>query len=990
MSQAARAITTDELALLRTPGDWSRVHLAIYKPNVIYTAQLNGALSSTDMVGEISFDNGTGTLSDVKAEMTLWVGSTAGARDLGTCRIRKAPISGTFYVSYTSEIAWADECHLTVMDHAVLSKKPILVSAGNVLMDGEHSCSNQHTVFDPVPIITTHAADYLSGGTLDVIFDASDSWVYGSTISGYSWSAPGASASSGMATSTPTITYDTAGNYRVYCTVTAANGKSVTAIRFVMVFDPNNKPHAAEVQDPSIDYETGGWSFAARMFANADPTEIIEGALCILFAEDWYGSTKQAIGQMASRENIICWGYIAGESIEWDAEAGAVEFSVQGPHYWLKQIPATPLVIDMATSTPASWEVMPALTVDRALWHILHWRSNATALININLTGNALYAPKLETMEGSLWDQLQDLAWKKLFGRIGINRLGTLYAVIDPQLVPEASRTWETVMTLTKKDWKSPINIVRTKQRKVAMLSMSGWQVNTSAAVTTIYSLAMGHIHAQYGESIILDKLLAENQTQFNSLAGLYMGYKNNELEFDITLASNNRMIDLYPNQFLNITLAADDTPRGIEYSGNLIPRSITLRLDLEHGVCTPDIHCEAETFAEIAVNGDIPASTGIDDYDMSFPPFPDMGEMPPLNDVYLPPSAQPNNHPKRVIGVAYGFGVFWTDKFDEYEVNVKPAYSLMNSGLETSNWKNDIAQMVVTPSGAIYIMTDGSSAAGWSRVMRAASLGSAWQTVFLATQYSANARITGLGVNPTVGDQVAIVVGDSYINFGSLDTHKIYVGSGSSFSAGGYIRIKYAKYQKSVAYWKGKWIVGGHRPTGIGGSLATPKYWVYNAGGTLSGDADGYAWGAGAGATVGDIFSHLAGSKLILWGGNTTSGYSVVSDLVGTFTHVTSGIAPVGLQGLAVSPTGVNAMGNWGTTPYKSTDSLASWSSVAATIPTGSDVWDSCKDDYRWIFGGGTVVRLTMDQGATYEDKMGNLSYIAPLMDVILLRCIG
>ena len=76
--------------------------------------------------------------------------------------------------------------------------------------------------------------------------------------------------------------------------------------------------------------------------------------------------------------------------------------------------------------------------------------------------------------------------------------------------------------------------------------------------------------------------------------------------------------------------------------------------------------------------------------------------------------------------------------------------------------------------------------------------------------------------------------------------------------------------------------------------------------------------------------------------------------------------------------------------TPYKSADSLTSWSSVAGVIPIGSDVWDNCRDNFRWLFGGGsTGPRLTMDQGASYIELGGDLSVIAPVRDITAIRYI-
>src|SRR5690242_3143229 len=96
----AREITSDELTLLRSDGQWTKLYLAIFKPNVIYTAHLGTPPDSNDLVYQIPFTSGSGTLGDVKANMSLYVGTSAGADDLGKgmCRIRKAPISGTFYI----------------------------------------------------------------------------------------------------------------------------------------------------------------------------------------------------------------------------------------------------------------------------------------------------------------------------------------------------------------------------------------------------------------------------------------------------------------------------------------------------------------------------------------------------------------------------------------------------------------------------------------------------------------------------------------------------------------------------------------------------------------------------------------------------------------------------------------------------------------------------------------------------------------------------
>src|SRR3972149_2189681 len=135
-------------------------------------------------------------------------------------------------------------------------------------MDVDVAYSDQHVDFDPVPVLGSHAVLWLTGASISVDFDASDSWVFDSTISAYAWTAPGSSASSGMSTATPTITYNAAGIYRVYCTVTAANGKTPMGARNGFVFDDDNPPATGfQLANCEGSVDSGGWMFDVTMQA---------------------------------------------------------------------------------------------------------------------------------------------------------------------------------------------------------------------------------------------------------------------------------------------------------------------------------------------------------------------------------------------------------------------------------------------------------------------------------------------------------------------------------------------------------------------------------------------------------------------------------------------------------------------------------------------------------------------------------------------------
>src|SRR5215211_2168429 len=168
----ARALTSLELALLRSDGQWTKLYLAVLQPNTIYTARLASLPSSNDNVHTISVNTESGTLGNVKPGMTVYVGTTAGAHNLGMCRIRKAPITGTWYIGLTSQIDWQSTCYLTIVDDFDLWAKHAVIDSGALKMDVDVAYSDQHASFNPIPVLGPHAVLWLTGATVSVEFDA--------------------------------------------------------------------------------------------------------------------------------------------------------------------------------------------------------------------------------------------------------------------------------------------------------------------------------------------------------------------------------------------------------------------------------------------------------------------------------------------------------------------------------------------------------------------------------------------------------------------------------------------------------------------------------------------------------------------------------------------------------------------------------------------------------------------------------------------------
>ena len=166
----ARAATSPELTLLRAPGHASRLYAAILQPATIYQARVNQTFTTTDGVLEITYDGGSGTLADVLPDMALLVGTSAGARDIGITRVRSIDAT-KIYIGETSDIPWTDNLYLTVINDFGLWAKHVRISAGIPFMDGGIEYSDQHSRFDPTPIMGPHRVLKLEGVTVETAFD---------------------------------------------------------------------------------------------------------------------------------------------------------------------------------------------------------------------------------------------------------------------------------------------------------------------------------------------------------------------------------------------------------------------------------------------------------------------------------------------------------------------------------------------------------------------------------------------------------------------------------------------------------------------------------------------------------------------------------------------------------------------------------------------------------------------------------------------------
>jgi len=668
------------------------------------------------------------------------------------------------------------------------------------------------------------------------------------------------------------------------------------------------------------------------------------------------------VGLLDGRENIIAAGWIGGESIHDDPEHDNRLFTVFGLQWWLSQISTYPATLSMVAGTPDAWGEMAALNVDRALWHLLHWRTTVTAIADFYPTDDTRYAKTMDAQGESLWQQLLSLSLDHIFAKPIVDRYGRLFVDVPHNLRPLADRSdSEEIMTLAAEDHEKTLDVAKASPR-AGQVNLASTLVESTGSSSTLYSLSPGHIPNYQGRAELLDRILAATQDEANSLAGLVLGDRMNEWpEFPIELSGNNRAFGLAPRQYASVTLDA--------HTGKLLPRRIEYKFNPRDGKLTVSIIFTGETFEQNSVNGDIPDGTG------GFVDIPNLPPLPPLPPIPMPIGLPGDgNAPDVVVVFVPGKGFWYTDEFSESS----PRWWSWNWGLDAVKIASDYYVNIDVShiGGRGFVHTNGDNPEVWS----ALSPGSKWELVAdseLWQQYKYvyggyDSTFTGctMAVNRGASDQVLII---GMHHYGSQEgpTH-VFLGSSSGLDHT--LEID----DGDIYNHEG----GGQGVYGAGKWLTVWRQWdktIFRlpfGAGSFSDYSSAVALGGGNAVIA---RGGVGGNAAVSWG---EDGTQVTDDNGDTWTFIPtttldplSGVLNSFLMSIAIDPTGqyLAAFTTDLVNLRVSSDGGTIWSQPSGWTGAGQVV-ENCGDTERWIMQAMNGIYYTGDTFTTWVDKTGDL----------------
>ena len=654
-------LSAPELTLLRTTPHKSKLYMIVQQTmqregsnwaDYLWSCQVNGNPAGTigDLVAEIAINNGDAGGTDLLDGMTIFIGTNKGDHDKGIFVVRKdqlgvdnATIALT--IGSTSEIVGivADDDWIVVLDEFRLwTRYPRITEAGGVLTWykdydllwtdlGANAPLRREASLPAVPIMGPHAVRFVDvGGTVDIDFDWSDSYTTYPGAGITNWASLGlrgsVSGNWGSAAQNPAVqTYagpDAANNdisgmagFRVWLELTTdVEDPAVRfrrGVRYVFTMrrpgestdnDPRNAEPIVDFELTSLSgsYDEGMWAASATIFGSSSHEyDIWEGALVIIFADDWYGEDKDSIGPIDDRENILFIGRIADGSIRQDSETGDTSFDIISAAGQAQNRDMYPIVIENADDA-GQWYECPDLTTDRAAWHYLIWHTTLSLIGDWYWSGDAGEIRAMDFLAGGIYSTIDSFYQDRLFARFLCDRYERNRAEVDLQLEIEGSGT--TILTLLNEDTIGDVQFHEVTELQTSIVELGGLNYN-AGLITPYLSKAPGTVNRSKGSQFQNTSMVVVDQATLNLIAGRMLARMNNQWpEAILPFAGNWRTFDIWPQEYVILNT---DTVRHEFSSDKFIPRRIEMNYEDEALFIT--VSAEKETGGISGQTIDIP-----------------------------------------------------------------------------------------------------------------------------------------------------------------------------------------------------------------------------------------------------------------------------------------------------------------------------------------------------------------------------------------------
>jgi len=654
-------LTAAQLSRLRTRPHRTRLWLGIYQPTVIFQGRINQlGVAKGDRV--ITLDETSGDFALIQGDETCFISTVSGGNELGRIRVRSA--TATTLTLAENAISWVNDWYLTVVRYfEPWGVYPRVTLDGNndptFFKDFDISYTNQNTVLDPVICLGpnhagflepdgiatgVHQVWYTSSGTFDPTEGAAN--ITGSI---FDWHFEGGDPTGSADIDPGYVSYTGCGQFVTSLSVTTAGGATYTGRRHIQILTRPDQPGSCKpffrwgLRSLEGNRDAGGYNARIWVRDVVDTDVIVDGAMVVVFSEDWEGGTNVGItgsyvkvgANAENRDQILFTGYILEDSIRLDPITSQVDFKAGSITQRMSELTTFSIALD-AEDNGEPWTVFPSLTTDRAVIHYLRWHSTVLSVADFSQTGDTKRLFGTTMGRGNLYEAINGEYFSDLLGGVVSDRQGKIWAEIDANVVPTGSTRqnddhMQAVIQLTRQDWRSQIRIERDPHADLSYVEVGGvaYSGPTTGTFDAFLSGAPGEAPDYFGKAERLSGLALTGQDQANELSGnLWASRTALFPKVQIPIAGDYRFIDIAPQHRVEITIAEGETFRHVEFTNKpFIPQAINYRWDARNQALMMDLAVKEETDGPPGDTVEIPVNPPYDrlilpDWDIDFPPI--------------------------------------------------------------------------------------------------------------------------------------------------------------------------------------------------------------------------------------------------------------------------------------------------------------------------------------------------------------------------------
>ncbi len=636
-------VTAQELALLRTRPHTTKLWLSIYQPDMVYAGQVSSGTSKGSM--DIPVINASGTSANICSGMTMYVGTTWNGFDKGKIRVRG--ISGSMVsVAENSHINWANGDYVTIVDFFEIwpvfpriIQDPADATKTIWYKDWDIPYTNQNSVLGYFINMGGHYAGFKNDPVYYTAF-ATVPLRSDETGTSYHWQFEGGTPSSSTSSVPGYVTYSTPGHYTTRLTVSGSvTGATDVSYRHISIYDRvgegvNTPTLKWELIDLSGNRDQGGYTASLRVFETIPESKLRDGSLVVIFAEDWYGDTKQSIGSLnPNRQKIFFIGYVIAGTIRYNYRDSYVDFSIGSPTEIMKTAEGFSVSIqdsddpanDAATNPdiPSGWVALLNMSVKKAIYHYLRWHSTVFYCCDFIYTGTDRLIQYFDADRTSIYDAINTVISSAIVGRISGDRQCRIYSEIDIYLEPGS---YGIGFTLNNQDWMGDPVIEERPIPEISYLEMGGIHYDGST-FEALMAAAPGTAPGYRGKIQRVQGLALTGQNQLNAITGLVYSQSNAKYpNVEMHIAGNYRNFDIAPQEQILLTLLPTDTIRGITFNQKaFFINSISWEYNAEDESLLPILSLEEVTSGTAADSipiPDLPPIAGDDGGGFVIPPI--------------------------------------------------------------------------------------------------------------------------------------------------------------------------------------------------------------------------------------------------------------------------------------------------------------------------------------------------------------------------------